>query len=160
MWPLWPPGPGPASCNLIKEGMRTGEPRAKVPLEDGSASGASAAWGRAWLCRGLRVLASAALGVGEGVCTLHVDLHRQAAEAVHPPEKSHGSLQGHALQDGLRQGLRGLVIHLRAKQECRLLTRVLQLCRGQAYALWEAHSFLDAHRPPSEPSCSALFGTP
>lgn len=41
MWPLWPPGPGPASYNLIKEDMGTGKPRAVMPREDGSALGAT-----------------------------------------------------------------------------------------------------------------------
>lgn len=63
-----------------------------------------------------------------GVCTLHVDLHRQAAEAIHPPEKSDGLLQGRALQGGLEEGLSGLTIHLWANHRDQpLWPRVLQL---------------------------------
>lgn len=52
-----------------------------------------------------------------GVCTLHVDLHGQAAEAVHPPEKSHGLFQGRALQRSLEGGPCRLVIHLGADEK-------------------------------------------
>ena len=51
------------------------------------------------------------------MCTLGVDLHRQAAEAIHPPEKSNRLLQGRALQDGLEGGLRCFIIHLRANRK-------------------------------------------
>lgn len=66
----------------------------------------------------MQVLRGELLGEGEGgVCTLRVDLHRQAAEAVHPAEESHSLLQGHALQDGLEEGLCGLAVHLGANHE-------------------------------------------
>lgn len=95
-----------------------------------------------------------------GVCTLHVDLHRQAAEAVHPPEKSDGLLQGCVLQGGLERGPRCLVIHLRANHECRhLLSRILRSqseYRGVPYRRTRS-PFPAIHTHPSEPLSPALF---
>lgn len=139
-------------------------------------SGPPQTWGADWLWGGLWELVSAWPGArrdrtgwlgksrevtswqGGGVCTLPVDLHRQAAEAVHPPEKSDGLLQGRALQGSLEEGLGGLTIHLQANHRDQpLWPRVLQLqseCRRVPHS--KPTRLPATHMHPAEPLSQAV----